>query len=185
MPYRWNTETGEAPEVSGASLHADGGPPLARLDLSAHNSLSPGGFVIFFGATFGLVLVPLLAVVGSPVLWALLPFVGVAMAAMWWALKRSWADKSVTEALLIWSDHVELSHVPARGPRLSWQANTYWVRPQLHALRGPLKAYITLRGSPDGREVELGSFLSEEERRVLFADLARVLSEAARSVPPP
>jgi uncharacterized membrane protein len=34
--------------------------------------------------------------------------------------------------------------------------------------------YVTLRGK--GREVEIGAFLSEEERIALFEDLRRVLS---------
>ena len=38
---------------------------------------------------------------------------------------------------------------------------------------GPVPHYITLRGK--GREVEIGSFLSEEERIALYDDLLRAL----------
>ena len=40
---------------------------------------------------------------------------------------------------------------------------------RLHQTGGPVPNYLTLKG--DGREVELGAFLSEEERLALRDDL--------------
>jgi uncharacterized membrane protein len=40
---------------------------------------------------------------------------------------------------------------------------------------GPVANYITLSGN--GREVELGSFLGEDERKELFNELSHLLSE--------
>ena len=55
------------------------------------------------------------------------------------------------------------------GKRQDWQANPYWVRVTLHVTGGPVPNYLTLKG--DGREVELGAFLSEDERIRLRDDL--------------
>lgn len=182
MPYHWQTDTGEAPVITGASLHDRNEPPLAVLHLSAHNSLTPKGFVTFVGITCALVSLPLLAVLGTVVLWALLPFVLTMLGGLWWALTRSWADKAVTENLTIWTDRVELHHRPGRGTAQSWIANSYWVTPHMHARRGAHRNYITLTGGGDSREVELGAFLTEDERRDLFPVLRETLAAAA-SVP--
>ncbi|MEM8553933.1 MAG: DUF2244 domain-containing protein [Pseudomonadota bacterium] len=183
MPYRWQTDTGEAPDFSGASFFGKGETPLASLSLNAHNSLTPKGFVIFIGCTVALILVPLLAVVGSPVLWALLPFMFTAVALIWWALTWSWKDRSVSEQLDIWSDRVALRHVPGRGGEKTWEANTHWVSVHLHPNRGKIKNYITLTGSHSSREVELGSFLTEDERARLHMELSQALAQAATLAP--
>ncbi|MGB0660359.1 MAG: DUF2244 domain-containing protein [Mangrovicoccus sp.] len=180
MPYHWRTDTGEAPDLSGASaFHAQGDAPLARLQLTAHQSLSPKGFVIFIGASFALILVPLLAVLGTNVFWVLLIPMMAALAAIWWALKRSWRDRNIIEDLVIWSDRLELHHRQPNGEALSWIGNPYWVMPHMHTKRGPHRHYITLTGGEDGREVEIGSFLAEEERITLFPELELVISQAA------
>ena len=44
-----------------------------------------------------------------------------------------------------------------------------------HEGGGPIPHYITLKGA--GREVELGAFLSEEERVALHDDLRKRLGE--------
>ena len=56
---------------------------------------------------------------------------------------------------------------PGREARV-WQTNPYWVRVGLRA-NGPVEDYLVLT---DGRrEIELGAFLSPEERISLRGDL--------------
>ncbi len=181
MPFRWETETGQAPEISGASFFAAGDPPLGRLRLSAHSSLSAKGFAIVICTMFAFALVPLLTVLGSQIFWVLLPFVMGALGLLWWALKHSWADKDIQEDLCVWTDRITLRHSPARGPEKTWQANTYWAAAHLHPRMGAHRNYITLTGGEDGREVELGSFLTETERAMLHPQLRRLLESAAAS----
>jgi uncharacterized membrane protein len=45
----------------------------------------------------------------------------------------------------------------------------------MHERGGPVPNYVTLTG--DGREVEIGAFLSEEERISLFDELTKKLRE--------
>ncbi|MDF0599505.1 DUF2244 domain-containing protein [Psychromarinibacter sp. C21-152] len=155
MPYEWITPP---PDGKAAELHA-----------WPHRSLSPEGFVTFFGITFLLVLVPLSAVVGSPILWGLLPFVLGAFWAAWAFMKRSYADARLREDLSLWDDRIELIRSNPRGPAQSWQANPYWVKLKLHETGGPVEQYVTLEGA--GRTVEIGAFLSPEERVALYHDL--------------
>ncbi|WP_138465209.1 DUF2244 domain-containing protein [Poseidonocella sp. HB161398] len=185
MPWHWDTGTQDAPVITGASYFSQGDPPLARLSLSAHSSLTRKGFAVTIAAASAMVLVPLLTVLGSSVFWVLLLFIAAAIGGLWRALTWSWADRAVTEELAVWTDSTCLSHRPGRGTGKSWQANTYWLAAHLHPRRGGHRNYITLTGSADGREVELGSFLTETERAALYPVLRRLLDTAAASAMPP
>jgi uncharacterized membrane protein len=167
MPYTWVTQHDTAPEQSGAVPHSDA--PLAELRLWPHRSLPAQGFVAFFGITATLVALPLLAVLGSPVLWGVLPFIMLTFSAMWWGLKRSYADGAVLEELRLWPDRMTLSREGPRNTRAGWEANPHWVQVTLHRTGGPVVNYVTLKGA--GREVEIGAFLSEDERVALYRDL--------------
>ncbi len=162
MPYRW-IDPAPAPDA-----------PLAELQLWPYRSLPPTGFVTFFAITAALIAVPLVAVIGSPVLWGVLPFVIATFAAMWWGLKRSWADRTVVEQLCLWSDRITLTRDGPRQDRKEWEANPHWVRVTLYPRGGPVENYLTLTGA--GREVEIGAFLSEEERLTLRQELDTALA---------
>ena len=69
------------------------------------------------------------------------------------------------------------------GKRLqSWEANPYWVRVTRHVRGGPVPHYLTLSGGP--REVEIGAFLTPEERLQLEGEL-RAHLRACAEVPGP
>nr|WP_234992260.1 DUF2244 domain-containing protein [Roseisalinus antarcticus] len=144
--------------------------PSAELHLWPYRSLPRKGMAVFLGITLGLIAMPLLAVVGSPVLWGLLPFLAIAIFGVWWAIERSYSDGSVLEELRLWPDRVALTRHNPRSPRQDWEANPYWVDIRLHPKGGPVEEYLTLKGN--GREVELGAFLVAEERKALHADLS-------------
>ena len=120
-----------------------------------------------------MLLVPLLAFVGTPVLWGLLPFMMGVLALTWVLIERSYADGRLTEVLTLWDDRVELVRFNPRGAEQRWEANPYWVRVEMHGTKGPVENYLTLSGSD--RTVEIGAFLSPEERALLYADLTRVI----------
>ena len=163
MPYEW-LPPGTAP-----------GAPVARLHLWPYRSLPKRGFVLFIGGTAALIALPLLPVLGSPVLWGLLPFLMLAVGGVWWALARSYRDAEILEELSLWPDRITLTRHGPRGARQDWQANPHWVRLELHASDGPVPNYLTLKGG--GREVELGAFLSEKERVVLAREVAQRLAD--------
>lgn len=153
MPYQW--------------LPPDGGED--RLQLWPHRSLTQRGFVWFIGATAALIAVPLIAILGSPVLWALLPFLLGAIWAIWFALRKNGRDRDIVEDLRLSPDRITLVRHGPKGRRQDWEANSYWVQVTLHETGGPVPHYLTLKG--EGREVELGAFLSEDERIDLDREL--------------
>ena len=178
MPFAWVERPDQkkaAPERSGASLHFD--PELlAEVHLWPHRSLPKRGFVIFIGTTAGFLAMPLLALIGTAALWGVLPFILVTLAGVWWGLARSYRDVERSETLRLWPDKVELTrHDRGQMPRC-WQANPYWVSVHLHPTGGPVPYYLTLRGND--REVEIGAFLSAEERTDLAKSLRAVFASA-------
>lgn len=154
MPYRWNDDQ-------------------TRLELWAHQSMTSRGFVWFIGATATMFALPLIAVLGTPVLWVLLLFFAAAVAAVWRAIMANRRARDIRETFTLTEDHARLVHQPPRGPAKSWEANRAWIAVHLRD-DGPVERYLTLTGG--GREVELGAFLTPEERSDLHDDLARRLA---------
>lgn len=151
MPYRWSSTDPD------------------HLTLWPYRSLSRRGFVVFIAATAGLLALPLLTLLGAAALWVLLPFVAAALAGIWAALERNRKDREIVEELVLRREAITLTRRGPRQARQAWQANPHWVRLTLYAVAGPVPQYLTLTGN--GREVELGAFLTEEERLALKAEL--------------
>ena len=176
MPVEWKLSQ-EAPAQSGAFSH-QGGRPYAVLRLWPNRSLPLSGFAGIMGFTGAMFLIPLAPVIGTPVFWGLLPFLLAAMTALYLFLQRNYRDGELLEELTIWSDRIALVRHNPRTPRQEWETNPYWLRLAIHGDKGPVKNYITMSGS--GREVELGAFLSPEERETVYDDLDRLLKRLPR-----
>ena len=175
MPVEWLKRLEKAPARAGAFSRAEGAEPAAILHLWPNRSLPNKGFVLFIGLSAGLLALPLIAVLGTPVLWGLLPFIGLALGGVWYALNRNDRDGRILEELTLWSDHMEVvRHNPRGQPSQRWDANPYWVRLRLEESHGPVESYLVLSGG--GREIELGRFLSPEERATLHQELETVLA---------
>lgn len=151
-------------------------PARARIELTPNQSMGPRGFVVVIALTAAMLALPMIAVLGTAVLWGLLPFMGAALWALWYALRRNSAERaSLRETLILTRDHIALTrHEPRARAPLTWEANPYWVQLHLRDAGGPVDHYLTLQGG--GREVELGAFLSPEERIALHDDLTRTLT---------
>jgi uncharacterized membrane protein len=175
-PLQGAPETPGAPCASGSAPRWEAGdPPALHLRLSPNRSLTPQGFVWVIGCAAGLALIPLLGMLGTVALWGVLPFFVLVIWAIWAAIRRHWRDTGqVSEELSLWSDRIELIRQDPRGGRRDWSANPYWVSLHLRPEGGPVDNYLTLKGG--GREVELGAFLSPQERESLHSDLQGALA---------
>ena len=165
MPYEWTIDSNTESRT--------------RLTLWPHRSLPRRGFAAFILGTFTLITIPLYPLLGTVVLWGLLPFLLLAVAGIWWALEKSYRDARLHEELTIGETKVHLVRTNPKGDRQEWDCNRYWARLLMHPTGGPVNHYLTLKGSD--REVEIGSFLSEEERMALFGELTDALRPAQAS----
>ena len=158
MPYEWTSPPHASPQV---------------MRLWPHNSLPARGMAAFVLTTFTLISLPVLILLGSPLLWGILPFTLAAVWGMFWALQRNFAARQIEEILTLDPDTTHLRRTNPRGDVQTWDCNRYWTQVTKYEDDGPVPHYVTLRGA--GREVEIGAFLSEEERIALFEDLQRAL----------
>lgn len=158
MPYKWTTPPDSDPQ---------------QMRLWPHQSLPPRGFAAFILTTFIMILIPTFALLGSVLLWGILPFAMMAVAGIYFALQSNHRARQIEEVLTIDTHNAHLWHRTAKGEVKEWVCNKYWTTVTKYDEDGPIPHYVTLRG--EGREVEIGAFLSEEERVELFDDLQRSL----------
>ena len=162
MPYKWIT-------TSDPARHS-------QLRLWPHRSLPRRGFAGFILATFVMITIPLFPLLGTVVLWGLLPFLLVAVAGIWWGLEKSYRDAKIDEELTIDDTLARLVRTNPKGDQQAWECNRYWARIQMHITEGPVPYYLTLKGND--REVEIGAFLSEDERKALYGEISDALRPA-------
>lgn len=161
MPYRWTTMPGS---------------PRQELKLWPYESLPARGMAAFVLVTFAMILLPAITVLGTPILWGLLPFLMLAVWGIYFALQRNHKSRQITEVLTLDSDQARLVRTDPKGRTQIWEANRYWTRVIKYDSEGPVPNYVTLKGA--NREVEIGAFLAEEERIALYDDLKRALERA-------
>jgi uncharacterized membrane protein len=148
---------------------------IATVELWPYNSLKPKGFVLFLGITFALISIPLFNVLGTKVFWGLFPFLFVTVTGVWFALRKSLNDRQILEQLTFSKEEIILVRQDPSGEQRHWVCSPYWAKLKMYEKDGPVSNYITLTGN--GREVELGSFLDEEERKNLYCELSSLLNK--------
>jgi uncharacterized membrane protein len=164
MPHRW---------IETSATQTD-------LHLWPHNALSAKGFASVILGFYALATLPFVMIVGTGLFWGLLPFMLMATGALYYALRRNGRDRQILEVLTLTPDQAHLERTNPDGSQQSWECATYWTRVQIHPKGGPVPHYVTLSGA--GREVEIGAFLSQEERKTLFSELTEQLDRKARPV---
>lgn len=173
------TSTSPTPSEVEADFHrvsnrADA--PIYHASIKPYRSLSNFGFgatIMFTACAF---LLPLLAFLGTQALWTLLFFVGPAVAALWYFIRRNDKDGSLVENVTLWPDLIAVHRQNPRKPDQYWHANPYWVSVHMRDTK-KCPSYLTLKGA--GREIELGAFLTVDERKDLEKDLRKQLAQVA------
>lgn len=111
--------------------------------------------------------------------WPVLPFAGVELGLLGWALYISARRAQEREVIIIRAGRVEIQK-GRRRPERSWVFESYWtevaLRPSAHRWYA---SRLALRSR--GEEVEVGGFLRDEERAELAGRLARWLGPMAAS----
>lgn len=149
--------------------------PVYQTSIKPYRSLSNFGFgatIMFTACAF---LLPLLAFLGTQALWTLLLFVGPAVAALWYFIRRNDKDRTISEDISLWPDLIAVHRHNPRKADQYWHANPYWVSVHIKDTK-KCPSYLTLKGA--GREIELGAFLTIDERKDLEKDLRKEIAQA-------
>ena len=172
----WREEHFDRAEASSSALlrsDTDIATPCITMTLWPNRSTKPAGLRIVLVIVASGFALPLLALMGNPVGWGLLPFFIFVLAALYLAMTRNYRDGRLNEVLQLWPDLIKVERTEPQGQKQLWQANPYWTKPELHK-NARIENYLTLSGA--GRIVELGAFLSPEERLDLFDALVRAMN---------
>jgi uncharacterized membrane protein len=148
-----------------------------HFDLAPHCSLSPRGALLFFGsvalATFGIAGV--CTVLGF---WPVLPFAGAEMMLLAWALKTSMDRRFEHESIDISESEIVIEY--SRGTPQRVVFPRHWARVKIRRPKSALhRSQLVIESR--GHSVELGKFLTEEERRQLAAELRRLVGGMSQS----
>jgi uncharacterized membrane protein len=147
-------------------------PPVFDHHVRAIKSLPNTGFVWLISISAVMFTLPLLAMLGTPALWVLLPHLLLALGLLWYFIRRNDADREVYEHIRIWHDLIAVHRYNPRSPDQYWHGNPYWVKLKLRDTRTH-ESYLTITGGE--REIELAAFLSPEERVTLKQTIEKAL----------
>jgi len=149
-----------------------------RIDIVPNCSLSTRGAFVFFGtvclATFGIA--GLMTFRGF---WPILPFAGLEMLLLGWALRRSMERRHHHEIITICDDDVRIEQVD-RAHYVEVVFPRHWARVKLRRPHSRLHP-SSLTIESHGRRCEVGSFLTEQERRGLAQRLTRLIGRINES----
>jgi uncharacterized membrane protein len=105
-------------------------------------------------------------IIATSNLWMLL-FAIIPVATLYFFFMRNYRDGRLTEELRIYPNVIAVERREPSGKTHRWHANPYWVKVKLQDKH--VENYLTLEGNQ--RTIELGAFLSPEERLTLKAEI--------------
>jgi uncharacterized membrane protein len=151
-----------------------------RIVICPNCSLTLRGAALFFGGlcAFCLTLAGLLALRG---MWPILPFSGLEMLLVGWALHASLARRHRAEIITLTESDISVeSRDRVRSRRTVFQR--HWAQVKLRRPASRLHpSRLTIESH--GRQCELGSFLTDEERYGLALRLQRLVGRINESPP--
>jgi uncharacterized membrane protein len=104
-----------------------------------------------------------------------IPFAGLELALLWWALRRSESMAGDFEKITV--EAGQLTIETRRGALVErHEFQPYWAR--LQYVRPPGRSAHRLLISSHGKEVEVGSLLTEEQKMALAKELRQTLGAA-------
>lgn len=148
-----------------------------RIELLPNCSLTVPGALLFFGsiALASLTFATFFALNGF---WPVLPFAGIELALLGWALWASMRRRHWTQTITV-SDHDVEVTTRSRTGESRIVFSRHWASVRLRAPQGWHPSRLVIESH--GRALEVGSFLTEEERRALWRRLAELIGRPAES----
>jgi uncharacterized membrane protein len=165
------------PAQQGERAERPGSAPQ-RIEIAPNCSLTVPGALWFFAATcvLSFTIAGILALLGF---WPILPFAGLEMALLAWALKASLARRWQRQTITVSDSEVLVESLV--GPHcVRVVFPRHWAQVKLRCSASRLYPSRLVIES-HGRQCEVGSFLTEEERRGLAARLNRQIGRINES----
>jgi uncharacterized membrane protein len=150
------------------------------IQIAPNCSLRPQSAVLFF-ASICAVSFTIAGVLALKGLWPILPFAGLEMLLLGWALKVSMRRRHSSQTILLTDDLVRIE--TRDGSRVQQiEFTRHWARVTLR--RADFRLHPSrLTIESHGRACEVGGFLNEEERRALAGQLMRSIGRVNESPP--
>ena len=120
-------------------------------------------------------LMPILPFFGSHIGTLLLIFSMTTLIIFCSLFIKSYSSGSLKEIVKIDPKEISVTRIEANGEKVFWQANSYWARVKLYPEGQIVENYLTISGGH--REIELGSYLSPEERSIVRGKIESILSK--------
>ncbi|HET7203963.1 MAG TPA: DUF2244 domain-containing protein [Steroidobacteraceae bacterium] len=149
-----------------------------RIELAPNCSLTPASSRTLVGS-LALVTLGTALVFAWQGFWPVLPFAGLEIGLLWWAVRASMRDGGRREVIVISDDAVLIERrAPGNTSRLVFARHWATVK-----LRDPPAAQYPSRLviESHGRACEVGRFLTEDERRGLAARLRPLVGRSSES----
>jgi uncharacterized membrane protein len=149
-----------------------------RIEISPHCSLTTRGAWLFF-ASLCLTSFSLAGCVALQGFWPVLPFAGLEMALLGWALKVSMDRRHHRQTISVTPDSVTIEETSPRQCRRVVFPR-HWAQVRIHSGHSPLNPKrLTIESH--GRRCEVGSFLTEQQRTRLAGRLRRLIGRVDES----
>jgi len=158
-----------APSIVPAATHE---PVLTVLELVPRCSLTPASARVFVGVV-GATTFAVAAACAAQGLWPVLPFAGLEIALLAWAVRASMREGSKRETIAIGTHSITIRRTGPDGEHSSVFPR-HGSRVKLHAPPTALHPSRLMLESL-GRASEVGRFLTEDERRSLAARLKQLV----------
>lgn len=155
------------------TLRKRGGANLVfEAELRPHRSLSPLGFWLLMAAVSAVCFTAGLAflAVGA---WPVFGFFGLDVALLYLAFRLNYRSGRLVETICLNDRELVITRRFPNGQIREWRLIPYWVRVSLET---PLHHNSQLVLSSHGRHIELGSFLTPEERQEVAGALRAALA---------
>mgnify|MGYP003307552235 CR=1 FL=1 len=150
--------------------------PFINIRLVPNRSLDSYGTKVVFALIACGFLLPIIPFIGSPIGTTLTIFSGLTFYLFLALLQKNFQEGHTFEEILISKRKIIVVHKEKNKEQKTWEGNPYWTRVDVDIHNAKLKNYLTLAGK--GRHIELGAFLSPDERIELRDKIQNALAKA-------
>lgn len=149
------------------------------IELVPNCSLTPRQAAAFF-ASLCIVSFTIAGFFVAKGMWPVLPFAGLEMALLGWALRASLKRRGYTQTIIVTGSDIEIVTRDGRGEH-SVAFPRHWARVRLSTTQGWRPGRLVIESH--GRACEIGALLTDEERSALYGRLRRLVGAVDESPP--